>query len=173
MYGKMQASGLTEFILFIAPQFSSVPLFSCVWLFVTPWTAAWQPHCPSPTPGVYSNTYPLSWWCHPTLSSPVVPFSSQLQSFPASGSFQMSQLFASGGQSIQVWASTLVIKMNIQDWFPLGLTGWISFLVGSPRDSQESSPTPHFKSINSSVLSFLHSPTLTSIHDHWRNHRLD
>ena len=128
MYGKMQASGLTEFILFIAPQFSSVPLFSCVWLFVTPWTAAWQPHCPSPTPGVYSNTYPLSWWCHPTLSSPVVPFSSQLQSFPASGSFQMSQLFASGGQSIQVWASTLVIKMNIQDWFPLGLTGLISLL---------------------------------------------
>ena len=126
MYGKMQVSGLSEFIPFIAPQLSSVPLFSCVWLFVTPWTASCQPHCPSPTPGVYSDTYLLSWWCHPTISSLVVPFSSHLQSFPASASFQMSQLFASGGQSIQVWASTSVIKMNIQDWFPLGLTGWIS-----------------------------------------------
>ena len=84
-----------------------------------------RPPCPSPTPGVYSNTYPLIWWCHPTISSPVVPFSSHFQSFPASDSFQMSQLFTSGGQSIGVSAS--VLKMNIQDWFSLGLTGWISF----------------------------------------------
>ena len=82
--------------------------------------------CPSPTPGVYSNSCPLSRWCHPTISSSVVPFSSCLQSFPASGSFQMSQLFASGGQSIGVSASTSVFPMNIQDWFPLGWTGWIS-----------------------------------------------
>ena len=81
--------------------------------------------CPSPTPGVYSNSCPLSWWCHPTISSSVVPFS-HLQSFPASGSFQMSEFFKSGGQSIGVSASTLVLPMNIQDSFLLGWTSWIS-----------------------------------------------
>ena len=85
-----------------------------------------RPPCPSTTPGVYSNSCPLSQWCHPTISSSVVPFSSHLQSFPASGSFPMSQFFASGGQSIRVSASTSVLPMNIQDWFPLGFTGWIS-----------------------------------------------
>ena len=83
-------------------------------------------HCPSPTPRAYSNSCPSSWWCHPTISSSVVPFSSCPQSFPASGSFQMSQLFASGGQSTRVSASVSVLPMNIQDWFPLGWTGWIS-----------------------------------------------
>ena len=83
-----------------------------------------RPPCPSPTPGVYSNSSPLSLWCHPTISSPVVPFSSRLQSFPASGSFPVSRLFASGGQRIGVSAS--VLPMNIQDWFPLGWTGLIS-----------------------------------------------
>ena len=82
--------------------------------------------CPSPTPGVHPNPCPLSQWCHPTISSSVVPFSFRFQSFPASGSFQMSQLFASGGQSTGVSASTSVLPMNIQDWFSLGLTGWIS-----------------------------------------------
>ena len=82
--------------------------------------------CPLPTPGAYSNSCPLSWWCHPTISSSVIPFSSHLQSFPASGSFPMSQFFASGGQSIGVSASASVLPMNIQDWFPLGWTGWIS-----------------------------------------------
>ena len=82
--------------------------------------------CPSPTPGAYSNSCPSSQWCHPTISSSIVPFSSRLQSFPASGSFQMSQLFASGGQRIGVSASALVLPMNIQDWFPLRWTGWIS-----------------------------------------------
>ena len=86
-----------------------------------------RPPCPSPTPGVYSNSCPSSRWCHPTISSSVIPFSSHLQSFPASGSFQMSQLFASGGQSIGVSASTSVLPMNIQDWFPSGWTGWISW----------------------------------------------
>ena len=81
-----------------------------------------RPPCPSPTPGVYSNSCPLSWWFHPTISSSVVPFSSCLQCFPASDSFQMSQLFASGGQSIGVSASTSVLPMNTQDWFPLGWT---------------------------------------------------
>ena len=85
-----------------------------------------RPPCPSPTPGVYPNSSPLSQWCHPNISSSVIPFSSCPQSFPASGSFQMSQLFASGGQSIGVSASASVLPVNIQDWFPLGLTCWIS-----------------------------------------------
>ena len=84
-----------------------------------------RPPCPSPTPQVYSNSYLSSWWCHPTISSSVVPFSCP-QSFPTSGSFQMSQFFASGGQGIRVSASTSVLPMNIQDWPPLGWTGWIS-----------------------------------------------
>ena len=87
-----------------------------------------RPPCPSPAPGVYSNSCPLSRWCHPNISSSVIPFSSCLQSFPASGSFLMSQLFASGGQSIGVSASASVLPMKIQDWFPLGWTGCISLL---------------------------------------------
>ena len=85
-----------------------------------------RPPCPSPTPRAYSNSCPWSQWCHPTISSSVVPFSSCPQSFPASGSCQMSQFFASGGQSIRGSTSTSVLPMNIQDWFPLGWTGWIS-----------------------------------------------
>ena len=126
--------------------------------------------CLSPTPGVYSSSCPLSQWCHPTISPSVIPFSSRLQSFPASGSFQMSQLFALGGQSIGVSASTSVLPMNIQEWSPLGWTDWISY---SPRDSQESSLTLQFKSIHSSALSFLYSPILSSIHDYWKNHSFD
>ena len=85
-----------------------------------------RPPCPSPTPGVHPNPCSLSQWCHPTISSSVVPFSSCPQSFPASGSFQMSWLFASGGQSIGLSASTSVLPMNTQDWSPLRWTGWIS-----------------------------------------------
>ena len=85
-----------------------------------------RPPCPSPNPGAYSNSCPLSRWCHPTISSSVILFSSHLQSFPASGSFPMSQFFTSGGQRIGVSASASVLPMNIQDWFPLGLTGLIS-----------------------------------------------
>ena len=85
-----------------------------------------RPPCPSPTPRVYPNSCPLSWWCHPTISSSVIPFSSCPQSFQASGSFPMIQFFASGGQSIGVSASTSVLPMNTQDWSPLGGTGWIS-----------------------------------------------
>ena len=131
-----------------------------------------QPHglqharlpCPSPTPGAYSNSCSLSRWCHPTISFSVVPFSFCLQSFPASGSFPVSQFFTSGGQSIGISASASVLPMNIQGWFPLGWTGWIS--LSCPRNSQESYSTPQFKSMNSSALSFLYSPTLTSIHDY-------
>ena len=124
-----------------------------------------RPPCPSPTPGVHPNPCPLSRWCHPTISSSVVPFSSCPQSFPASGSFQMSQLSTSRGQSIGVSASISVLPVNTQDWSPLGWTGGSPC---SPRDSEESSPTPQFKRINSSALSFLHSPTLTSVHDYWK-----
>ena len=85
-----------------------------------------RPPCQSPAPGVYPNSCPLSRWCHLTISSSVIPFSSCLQSFPISGSFQMSQLFASGGQNIGVSPSTSVLPMNTQDWFPLGRTSWIS-----------------------------------------------
>ena len=91
--------------------------------------------CPSLSPGACSNSCPLSQWCHPTISSSVIPFSSCLQSFPASGSFQMSQFFVSGGQSIGVSASTSVLPMNIQDWFPLGWTGWISLLSKELNES--------------------------------------
>ena len=129
-----------------------------------------RPPCPSATPKVYSNSCPLSHWCHPTISSSVVPFSSSLQSSPASESFQMSQLFASGGQSTGVSASTSVLPMNTRtDLLWDGLVG----SPCSPRDSQESSPTPQFKSVNSSVLTFLYGPTLTTLHDHWKNHSLD
>ena len=126
-----------------------------------------RPPCPSSIPGAYSNSCPVGQWCHPTISSSVIPFFSRLQSFPASGSFPMSQLFASGGQSIRVSASASALPMNIQDWFPLGWTGWFSL---QSRDSQEFCPTPQFKSINSLALSFLYSPTLTSIHDYWKNY---
>ena len=83
-------------------------------------------HCPSPAPGACSNSCPSSQWCHPTISSSVIPFSSCLQSFPESGSFPRSYFFASAGQSIEASASASVLPMNMQDWFPLGLTGWIS-----------------------------------------------
>ena len=85
-----------------------------------------RPPCPSPTPGAYSNSCPSCQWCHPTISSSVIPFSSCLQSTPASRSFRMSQFFASGGQSIGVSASTSVLPVNIQDWVPLGWIGWIT-----------------------------------------------
>ena len=107
--------------------------------------------CPPLSPGVCSNSCPLSWWCHPSILSSGVPFSSSLQSFPASGSFPLSQLFASDGQSIGASASESVLPMNILGWFQLGLTGFISL----QSDSQESSPTPQFESINSSILIYI------------------
>ena len=106
--------------------FSSVQLLSCVQLFVTPWTAARQASLSINNPRAYSNSCPSRRWYHPNISSSVVPFSSCLQSFPVSGSFQMSQFFTSGGQSIGASALASVLPMNIQDWFPLGLTGSIS-----------------------------------------------
>ena len=127
--------------------------------------------CPLPSLGEYSNSCPLSWWCHPTISSFVIPFSSCLQSFPASGSFPVSQLFALGGQSIGVSASASVFPMIIQDWFPLGLTGFISLQFR--RLWRVFSNTTDSKSTNSLALSLLYGVTLTSIHDYWKNHSFD
>ena len=129
-----------------------------------------RPPCPSPTPGVYPNPRPLSQWCHPTISSFVVPFSSCPQSSPGSGSFPVSQFFTSGGQNIGVSASTSVLPLTTQAWSPLGWTSWIS--LQSKGLSRVFSSTK-FKSINSSALSFLVSPILTSIHDYWKNHSID
>ena len=140
--------------------FSSVQFSSVVSDSLRPMNA--RPPCPSPTPRVHSDSDPSSQWCHPAISSSVVPFSSCPQSLPASESFPMSQLFAWGSQSTGVSALASFLPKNTQGWSPC-----------SPRDSQESSPTPQFKSINSSALSLLHSPTLTSIHDHRKNHSLD
>ena len=109
-------------------QFSSVQSRCCIWLFVIPWAAVCRLPCPSPSPGVCSSSCPLSRWCHPTISASVAPFSFCLQFFPASGSFLMSQLFISGSQNIGTSASASVLPMNIQGWFPLGLTSLISLL---------------------------------------------
>ena len=129
-----------------------------------------RPPCPSSTPEVHANPCPSSRWYHPAISSSVVPFSSCPQSFPASGSFQMSQLL------LLRWPKYWSFSFNISpsNEHP-GLISSRMDLEGlvPPRDSQESSPTPQFKSINSLAVSFLHSPTLTSIHDHWKNHSLD
>ena len=129
-----------------------------------------KPPCPSPTPGVYSNSCPLSRWCYTTISSSVIPFSSCLQSFPASGSFPMSQFFVSGGQIIGISASVSVLPINIQDWFPLGWTGWISLLSkGLSRIFSNTTVQEHqfFRHSDFVIVQ------LTSIHDYWKNHRLD
>ena len=152
-------------------QFSSVQ-FSCSIMF-----DSLLPHglqdarlpCPSPTPGDYSTSCPLSQWCHPTISSSVVPFSIRLQSFPASGSFQMSRFFTSGGQSIGVSASPSVLPRNIQDWSPLGWTGWISLqFKGLSRVFSNTTVQKH-----QFVCAHLFSTTLTSIYDDWKNHTFD
>ena len=147
-----------------------VQLLSCVQLFATHELQHARPPCPSPTPRVYPNSCPSSRWCHLTISSSVIPFFSCLQSFPASGSFPMNQLFASDGQNIGVTASTSVLPMNTQDWFPLGWTVWISW---QSKGLSRVFSIPRFKSINSSALSLLYNSTLTSIHDYWKNHSLD
>ena len=127
-----------------------------------------RPPCPSPTPGIHSDSRPLSQWCHPTISSSVIPFSSCLQSFPASGPFLTCWLFTPGGQSIG--ASASVLPMNIQGWFPLGLTGLIS--LQSKKLSRVFSSTT-IQSIKSLALSLLYGPPFTSIHDYRKNHSFD
>ena len=142
-------------------QFNSIQSLSRVRLFATHEPQHSRPPCPLPTPGVYPNPCPLSQWCHPTISSSVVPFSSCPQSFPASGSFQISPL--------HLVVKVLEFQLQHQSFQRNPRADLQNGLVGSPcslRDSQESSPTPQFKSINSLALSLLHSPTLTSRHNH-------
>ena len=136
-----------------------------------------QPHglqhdrlpCPSPTPGACSNLCPLRRWCHPIISFSVVPFSSCLQYFPASGSFPMSELFASCGRSIGAWVSASVLPVNIQDWFPLGLTGLISLLSkGLSRVISSMTVWNHHIFSVLSLLYGLYGPSLTSIHEKQR-----
>ena len=129
-----------------------------------------RPPCPSPFPRVYSNSCPLSQWCHPTISSSVGPFSSCPQSFPASGSFQISQLFTSGGPSIGVSASTTVLPMNTQDWFPLGWTGWISLQTKGVSRILSNTTIQKHQFFGTQLF---YSPTLTHIHDYWKKHIFD
>ena len=128
-----------------------------------------RPPCPSPTPGVYSNSCPSSRWCHPAILSSAVPFSYCPQSLPASGSFSISQLFAWGGQSTGFSASTSVFPMNIQDWSPLGWTGWISLQSkGLSRVFFNAIEKHQFFSTQLSSQSNSH-----PYNDHWKNHSLD
>ena len=151
-------------------QFSSVQLLSHVQLFATPWTAALQASLSITKFRSPPKPCPLSQGCHATISSSVIPFSSCPQSFPASGSFPMSQLFTSGGQSTGGSASTSVLPMNTQDWSPLAWTGWISFQSkGLSRVFSNTTVQKH--QLFSAQL--LYSPTLISIHDQWKNHSLD
>ena len=126
--------------------------------------------CPSPTPRSSSNSCPLSRWYHPTISSSVVPFFSHLQSFPASGSFQMSQFFASGGSSIGASTSASVLPVNIQGWFSLASTGFISLQSkGLSRVFSNTTVQKH----QFFGACFFYGPNLISIHDYWKNHSFD
>ena len=129
-----------------------------------------RPPCPSPTPGAYQNSCPLSRWCHPTISSSVVPSSSCLQYFPASGSFQMSQFFTSGDQSIRVSASTSVLPMNTQGWFPLGWTGWISLQSKGPSRVFSNTTVQRHQFFGAQLSSQSNSHIYTWL---WENHSLD
>ena len=157
-------------LLPLSMMFSSVRLLSPVWLLVIPWNAAHRLPCPSLTFGACSNSCPLSQWCHPTISYSVVCFTFCSQSFPAPGSFAVVSF------SHQV-AKVLELQLQHQFFQWIFRTDFLyDWLVWSPcslRDSQESSPTPQFKSINSLALNFLYSPALTSIHDYWKNHGSD
>ena len=155
-------------LLFRKLLFSSVQLLSRIWFFATPWTTACQASL-SPTPRACSNSCPSHQWCHPTISSSVVPFFSRLQSFPASGSFPVSQLFASGGQSIGVSASASVLPMNIQGWFSLGWTGWVLQSKDLSRVFSKTTVQKH----QFFGTQLFYSPTFTSIHDYWKNHSFD
>ena len=171
MFNSLTYLSMKVRVLVFVSQFSSVQLLS--WLDSL-WCQGLQharPPCPSPTPRASSDLSPLSLLCHPTISSSVAPFSSCLQSFPESGSFPMSQFLASGDQSIGISVSANQSFQWIfrSDFLEDGLAG----SPCSPRDSQGSSPTPQFKSISSSTLSFLYSPNLTSIHNYWKNRSFD
>ena len=162
---SMYSTSLNIYVLLLL--FSRLVVFNSLW-----------PHglqhsrlpCPFPSATACSNSSPLSQWCPPTISSSVIPFSSCLQSVAASGSFQMSQLFTSDGQRIGASASTSVPLMNIQDWFPLVLTGLISL---QSKGFSRVFSKPQFRGINSLAFNLLYGPALTSIHDYWKNHSFE
>ena len=158
------------FHLWFGFQVSSVQLLSHVWLFATPWTAACQASLSITNSVVHSNSYPSSPWCHPTISSSAIPFSSCLQSFPASGSFLMSHFFTSVAKVFEFQLQHQSFQRIFQNDF---LWNWLVWSSCSPRDSQQSSPTPWFKSISSLVLSFLYGPVFTCTYDYWKNHNFD
>ena len=165
IWRKRGMSKPLNFNLFCHVQFSSVAQ-----LWPTLWAHGLQ-HArlpgPSPASRAYSNSCPSSQWCHPTISSSVIP---SLTFNVSQHSFPMSQFFLSGGQIIGVSTSEPVLPMDVQDWFPLRRTGWISLLFKGPsRVFFNTTVQKH----RSSAISFLYSPTLTSIHDHWKNHSLD
>ena len=147
----------------IITNHQSVQSLSHVRLLATPWIAARQAFLSITNSQSLLKLMSIDRWCHPTISSSVVPFSSCLQSFLASGSFPRSQFFATSGQSIGVSASASILPMNTQNWFPLGVTGWISL--------QSKGLSRVFS--NTTVLGFLYSSTLTSIHDYWKNYGFD
>ena len=151
----------------ISFQFSNSVVSDSLWPHGLQYT---RPPCSSLTPKVYSNSCPSSQWCHPTISSSVVPFSSCLQSFPASGNFQVSQFFASGDQSIGVLALVSVLPINLQDWLPLGWTGLFS-LQSKGLSRVFSNTTVQNHQFFSTQL--FYSPTLICTHDYWKNHSFD
>ena len=155
------------FVSFSSVQFSCSVVSDSLWPHESQYT---RPPCPSPTPGVYSNSCPSSWWCHPAISSSVIPFSSCPQSLPASGLFPMSQLFSWGGQSIGVSASASVLPMNTQVQSPLGWTGWIS-LQSKGLSRVFSNTTVQKRQFFSTQIS---SQSNSHIHTWpWKNHSLD
>ena len=168
---------LVAYVIFIIPFFlpKEIQVYVSLKFTHSVVSNSLQPHglqharlpSPSPTPRACSNSCPSSQWCHPTISSSVVPFSSCPQSFPASGSFPWNQFFSSGGWIIGVSASASVLPMNAQDWFPLGWTGWIS--LQSKGLSRFFSNTI-VRSVNYLVLNLLYIPTLTFMHYYWKNH---
>ena len=159
-------SSWQELVFICSVQFSRLVVSDCLWPHGLQHS---RPPYPSPTARVYSDSCPLSPWCHPTISSSVYPFSC-LQSFPASGSFQMSQFLTSGGQITGVSASASVFPMNIQDWFPLRWTGSISLQSkGLSRVFSNTTVQKH----QFFGVQLLLCPTVTSIHDYWKNHSFD
>ena len=162
----------TFFIVFnwIALTYVHAQLLSCVWLFVIPWTVACQALLSIKNSGTCSNILPWSRWWHPTTSSSVIPFSVCLQSFPASGYSPVSQFFTLGGQSIRASASASVLSINIQDWFPLELTGLIFLLAiqGALKSLGE-----HKSKASIVQQSAFFMVQLTSVHDYWKKHSFD
>ena len=162
----LKVFSLTIMMSFSSVQFSRSVMSDSLWPHESRHT---RPPCPSPAPGVYPNSCASSQWCHPAISASVVPFSCP-KSLPASESFPMSQLFEWGGQSIGVSALVSVLPKEHPGLISFRMD-WLDLLA--VQGISKNPPTPHFKSINSLALSFRHSPTLTSIHDHWKNHSLD